>query len=494
MSNPQYDVVIVGAGIAGSALAHALSSIGPRRERPLKIALLERSLAKPDRIVGELLQPGGANALKELGLAACLEGIGAIPVHGYCIIESGRNVRIPYTGSNEGRSFHHGEFVMSLRAAAHRASGVDVIEATVTDLIEKQGTQQVVGVRARVRKETSGGGGESSEKAEDEVKEFRASLVVIADGCASNFRSKVMGKEGATPVTNSHFVGAILKDTELPIPQHGTVALVKKGFGPVLLYQISKHDTRMLIDVKVPLPADLKSHILTNIVPQLPSSLHIPIQNALSSDRIRRMPNSFLPPIKQGSRSTKSGVILVGDAWNMRHPLTGGGMTVALHDVVMLRDMLADVRDLGDASEIRELLGKWHWSRKPLASMINILSFALYDLFGADDEKLEVLRTGCFKYFELGGECVDGPVSLLSGVAPSPALLAWHFFSVAFYSIWVMFTHPMPVKQLSSGFADKPVYAVARPHQYPSLFIKSIRVVSVPSPRPPLCLASPDDC
>lgn len=31
------------------------------------------------------------------------------------------------------------------------------------------------------------------------------------------------------------------------------------------------------------------------------------------------------------------------------------------------------------------------------------------------DEELQVLRTGCFKYFEKGGECVNGPVSLLSG-------------------------------------------------------------------------------
>lgn len=30
---------------------------------------LERDLSEPDRIVGELLQPGGYNALKELGLA-----------------------------------------------------------------------------------------------------------------------------------------------------------------------------------------------------------------------------------------------------------------------------------------------------------------------------------------------------------------------------------------------------------------------------------------
>ena len=31
------------------------------------------------------------------------------------------------------------------------------------------------------------------------------------------------------------------------------------------------------------------------------------------------------------------------------------------------------------------------------------------------DQELEVLRTGCFKYFELGGRCVRDPVSLLAG-------------------------------------------------------------------------------
>lgn len=33
------------------------------------ISFAERDLSEPDRIVGELMQPGGYNALKELGLA-----------------------------------------------------------------------------------------------------------------------------------------------------------------------------------------------------------------------------------------------------------------------------------------------------------------------------------------------------------------------------------------------------------------------------------------
>ncbi|KAG6820534.1 hypothetical protein H0H93_015705 [Arthromyces matolae] len=466
-----YDVLIVGAGIAGCALAHALSTLP--RKFPLRIALLERSLAEPDRIVGELFQPGGVSALRQLGLEDCLDGIDAIPVRGYCVLNDGNSVHIPYPGANEGRSFHHGRFIMALRAAARKAKGVELLEATVTDLIEDHvGT--VTGVRA-IRN--------------GEKEAWLAKLVFIADGCFSNFRAHVMGASGAQPTTRSHFVGAILKDAVLPIPNQGTVALCK-GFGPVLLYQISEHDTRMLVDVKAPLPSDLKAHILDNIVPQLPSSLHLPIKTALANDRIRRMPNSFLPPVRQGS---KKGVILVGDAWNMRHPLTGGGMTVAFNDVVMLRTLLASVDDFANWSEVKRAVRTWHWSRKPLSSTINILSVALYDLFGADgqsmfllsvcsvidcliDDALAVLRTGCFKYFQLGGECVNGPVSLLSGIAPSPMLLAYHFFAVAFYSIWVMFTHPIAAHPLLAGEKEISQNRVPRLYQYPTLFLKALLV------------------
>ncbi|KAJ0101442.1 hypothetical protein Patl1_04853 [Pistacia atlantica] len=56
------DVIIVGAGVAGSALAYTLAKDGRR------VHVIERDLTEPDRIVGELLQPGGYLKLIELGL------------------------------------------------------------------------------------------------------------------------------------------------------------------------------------------------------------------------------------------------------------------------------------------------------------------------------------------------------------------------------------------------------------------------------------------
>lgn len=248
MYSTHYDVVIVGAGVAGSALAHALTAspiASSSRHKPLRIALLERSLAQPDRIVGELLQPGGVLALRELGMEDCLDGIDAVPVKGYCVAKEGESVQIPYPGKHEGRSFHHGPFIQRLREKALAAPGVDTIEATVSELIECPLTGRILGVKA-----TRKYGGPEKEP-------FYGDLVVVADGCFSNFRTKVMGKAGIESETKSYFVGAVLEDAKLPIPHHGTVALVQ-GQGPVLLYQIGEHDTRMLVDVKKPLPSDLK--------------------------------------------------------------------------------------------------------------------------------------------------------------------------------------------------------------------------------------------
>jgi len=112
------DAVIVGAGIIGCSLAVTLGNQGR------SVVLFERDWSEPDRIVGELLQPGGVQALTKLGLRECLEGIDAIPEYGYQVIYRDEKVLIPYLGrdeeSRQGRSFHHGRFISNLRKAVRK--------------------------------------------------------------------------------------------------------------------------------------------------------------------------------------------------------------------------------------------------------------------------------------------------------------------------------------------------------------------------------------
>ncbi|KAI9282469.1 squalene epoxidase-domain-containing protein [Umbelopsis sp. AD052] len=422
-SASEYDIIVIGAGVVGCAAARAFGTDGR------KVLLIERDLNEPDRIVGELLQPGGVNALRQLGMEDCIEGIDGIPCYGYGVIRNKEVVHLSYPIDEKtqqksvGKSFHHGRFISNLRKAAKSTKNVTVLEATVNTLIKDEEEDTVVGVVALTSDRT-------------EIRAY-APLTIVADGLFSKFRKEITD---LTPDVRSNFVGFVLKDLVLPYPQHGHVVLAKPS--PVLLYQISTHDTRILIDVPGKLPSvsngDLKRYLQTVVAPELPEDIKIKFMEALETERLRSMPNGWLPP----SANKSAGMIVLGDAMNVRHPLTGGGMTVGLSDVVSLTDLLSkeNIPSLTQQELIGSSLQTFYWRRKNYCVAINVLAMALYALFSAgDNEDLEILQRGCFGYFQLGGECVNGPVGLLSGLIQRPIVLVYHFFSVAFYSIHLNF-------------------------------------------------------
>lgn len=106
----------------------------------------------------------------------CLEGIDAVPVHGYQCVYHGAQVNIPYaigeSGKRpQGRSFHHGRFIQKLRAAARAApkyvscclvvdclgliiNSVTIVEAAVSkNLIKSSYSGHVIGVRCTQKSE-----------------------------------------------------------------------------------------------------------------------------------------------------------------------------------------------------------------------------------------------------------------------------------------------------------------------------------------------------
>lgn len=263
--------------------------------------------------------------------------------------------------------------------------------------------------------------------------QYFAALTVSADGYASNFRKRCTQQK---PEVRSTFVGLQLIDAPLPSPYHGHVIMGSNP--PVLLYQIGTHETRALIDMPALLPAaELKEYLLTTVLPDLPAQLQPSFKAALAAPRLPSMPNSYFP----ASPNATPGIILLGDAMNMRHPLTGGGMTVAFHDVVVLSRLLDPtiVPDLSNTDLVLEQMRTFHWERKNLSGVVNVLAQALYSLFAANDSELRVLQRGCFAYFKRGGNCVTGPVGLLAGITKRPLVLFYHFFAVAFVSISGLF-------------------------------------------------------
>ena len=438
------DVLIIGAGVVGSALAHALGSQGR------KVIAIERDLSEPDRIVGELMQPGGVEQMKKLGLSHCFEGIDAPETHGYAVYSTEKHVILNYApiqtwdeSTNNlsstktiphGRSFHHGPFVMNLRKAASQAPNVELRQGTVTTLIEND--KSVVGIEY---KDDDGN-----------VTRLHAPIVVVCDGVHSRFRKQVVS---ATPSATSSFCGFVLENCELPYPDRGHVVLAEPS--PVLAYPISSEHVRILVDVPHPLPSssngDLTTYLREKTAPQLPDAIRIPFLKAVEEKSVRSMPCSRLHP----EVYKKPGLVMIGDAWNMRHPLTGGGMTVGLSDAVLLRDIIGKLKDIDDQGELVDLFARdFYPKRINVACSINVLAQALYNVFSSDpssDPASVFMRDACFAYFELGGICVSGPMSLLAGTCTNAFVLIGHFFAVAFYGAYrLLFCLPWKEKALRS--------------------------------------------
>ncbi|CAI5484993.1 unnamed protein product [Closterium sp. Yama58-4] len=457
----EYDALVVGAGIAGCALAYSLGKTGRR------VLVLERDLSEPDRIVGELLQPGGYLKLVELGMQDCVDGIDAQRVDGYALFMDGGDCKVSYptlstsqlhmlfaghrldlaerpgAGSSAagdemwkvaGRGFHNGRFVQRLREKAASLPTVTLREATVLGLLEDG--DRVTGVRYRAAKRAPGSAQEAGAvggKGETEEGEMLAPLTFVCDGCFSNLRRSISKSKVDVP---SSFVGLLLRDCPLPHPNYGHVVLADPS--PVLFYPVSSSEVRCLVDIpagtKVPSIAsgDMADYLLSNVLPQLPKQLQGPFREAVRAGDIRCMPNRIMPAVPV----TRPGALLMGDAFNMRHPLTGGGMTVALSDVSVLTQILRPLKDFRNTRAVCEYAEAFYTRRKPIAATINTLSIALYRVFCASkDEAMMAMRQACFDYLQLGGACSEGPISLLSGLNPQPLSLVLHFFAVAFFAL-----------------------------------------------------------
>lgn len=398
----QYDICIVGAGVAGATLAAYLAPSG------LKIAIIEKEWDPADRIVGELLQPGGFDKLKQMNLAHLLDNIDAQNVNGYAIFLNEKHFTIKYPSDEAaiyGKGFHNHLFLKNVRKELQNFKNIDIIigNAEAYEMSENK----ITGVKV------------INESQEEQI--IHAHLSVFTDGIFSNFRNYLTTEKKQI---TSFFLGMVLKDCTPPFPHYGHVIVSNNT--PCLVYPISGNEYRMLIDFKGETPPRksqaLKDFLLHEIGSNIPASILPSFNEAVSEGKFKVMPNHRLP----ASPKNIPGSVILGDALNMRHPLTGGGMTVTFTDVKFLGDLVHSIQNIEDAEEVNAAIQDFYQNRTKEIASINILADALYGVFKDDN-----LRDGCFEYLSQGGKKASEPISILAAINRDKTLLEKHFFAVA---------------------------------------------------------------
>lgn len=93
---------------------------------------------------------------------------------------------------------------------------------------------------------------------------IKADLTIVADGCFSKFRKDL---SSLSVTVSSHFVGIVMRDCPQFKTGHAEIILTPKG--PVLVYQISSSETRILIDIHGKMPSNMEQFLKDEIAPHL---------------------------------------------------------------------------------------------------------------------------------------------------------------------------------------------------------------------------------
>ena len=324
------DVVVVGAGPAGSAAAIAFARQGAR------VRVLEGAHGPTRRLAGEWVHPGGVAALKRLGISPA--AIGTWEQRGFIVHpgDGSAPIELSYPGHAVALSARHQDLCHVLRQQALHTPGVDL--TTNTPVLSV--TDQFLTYTDRATGRDRG---------------VKAPLAVGADGVTSVVR-KSMDCPSSSGVL-SRMAGLALADTELDQAHYGHVFLGAPG--PVLAYHLGPRTVRLFLDVPLghPGPAALPAYLWECYGPVLPPSLREPVHQALQRQQVQWAVNRFRPRTHLGHASHA----LIGDAAGCSHPLAAIGLSMGFLDA----ESLAQHHDVARYSRERKSTG---WVPERLAA------------------------------------------------------------------------------------------------------------------------------
>ncbi len=342
--NDDADVIVVGAGPAGSAAAYYCASAG------LNVLLLEKAAFPRDKVCGDGLTPRAVKELVAMGVPLREED-GWIRNAGLRVIGGGHRLELPWPELSSYPSFGLAKTRMTLDhlLAEHaRAAGAKLLERTnVMGPLVDERTGRVVGVTARP---VDGAG----RRAGDEVT-YRAPVVIAADGVSARLatalgiekrQDRPMGVAVRTyfttprhqdPWMESHLElwdGAPGRSNLMP--GYGWIFALGDGTANVGLGSVSSTAAATKIDYK---------SLFATWMANAPAEWEFTPENQLGPVRGAALPMGFnrLPLYTRG-------LLLVGDAGGMVSPFNGEGIAYGIMAGRIAAQAVAQAAARGTAS------------------------------------------------------------------------------------------------------------------------------------------------
>jgi len=338
-----YDVIVVGARVAGSPLAMLLAKKG------YKVLLLDGAAFPSDRISTHFIMYPGCALLKEWGLDEKLEKEGATKYTQWTACLS--DVQVGIKKLNETTPFnlslkriHLDDF---LRKEAQSAGAEFRQKCKVIDVIKDEKTAEPIGVKVK-------------NKENGKVTEEYARFIVGADGPESVIADKL----GVPKIADfGKLFVSIYSYFKIPRldSNYGTngLAIPSYCFAGKTMAVLIPHGDRDSATVQLEYPAedwestkdDLEGHfwkLLSQYYPSMYTQLKDP-KTTHSQFHYRIHYNC----LRQGWGSRWA---LAGDARCERDPITAGGITSAMEDAKLLAncidDVLADRKKMNEAGNV----------------------------------------------------------------------------------------------------------------------------------------------
>ncbi|QOS59183.1 geranylgeranyl reductase family protein [Thermobifida fusca] len=312
------DVIVVGAGPAGSTAAHYLATAG------LDVLLLEKTAFPREKVCGDGLTPRAVKQLVAMGIPINEED-GWIRNRGLRIIGGGTRLELPwpelseYPGFGLVRTRYDFDQILARHAVK---TGVRLLERTnVTAPIIDERSNRVVGVQA---KDTEG-----------RIRSFRAPLVLAADGNSSRLAialgirrrdDRPMGVAVrtyfTTPRHNDDYLESWLElwDTtdgkQVLLPGYGWIFGVGDGTSNVGLGILNSTPAFQKIDYR---------KLLRRWTQSMPEEWGFTEENQKGPIRGAALPMGF-----NRTPHYARGMMLVGDAGGMVNPFNGEGIAYAM--------------------------------------------------------------------------------------------------------------------------------------------------------------------